>query len=126
MELKQKPPALADTDSIWTPDTRLTLGYSQEDLDPAEDTDAMPQILSSSVSYRIAVGPQQERKAFMIRTIRPIASPDPGLKHVGKANGFSPHAGVSCEEELIDFCRDQIASFKVPRYIRFLEARYFT
>ncbi|CAA0121136.1 Uncharacterised protein [Halioglobus japonicus] len=27
------------------------------DLDPAEDTDAMPQILGSSVSYRIAVGP---------------------------------------------------------------------
>ena len=31
------------------------------DLDPAEDTDAMPQILGSSVSYRIAVGPQQGR-----------------------------------------------------------------
>ena len=29
------------------------------DLDPAEDNDAMPQILGSSISYRIAVGPQQ-------------------------------------------------------------------
>ena len=36
-----------DTESAWL------------DLDPAEDTDAMPQILGSSVSYRIAVGPQQ-------------------------------------------------------------------
>jgi len=57
----------------------------------------MPQILGSSVSYRIAVGPQQGRKALVIRTIRPIDSPDPGLERVGKANGFSLHAGVSCE-----------------------------
>ena len=35
----------------------------------------MPQVLGSSVSYRIAVGPQQERKAFMIRTIRPLDRP---------------------------------------------------
>ena len=63
----------------------------------AEDTDAMPQILGSSVSYRIAVGPQQGRKAFMIRTIRPLDRPDPGLERVARANGFSLHAGVSCE-----------------------------
>jgi hypothetical protein len=67
------------------------------DLDPAEDTDAMPQILGSSVSYRIAVGPQQRRRAFMIRTIRPLDRHDPGLERVAKANGFSLHAGVSCE-----------------------------
>ena len=36
------------------------------DLDPAEDTDAVPQILGSSVSYRVAVGPQQGHKAFMM------------------------------------------------------------
>ncbi len=57
----------------------------------------MPQILGSSVSYRVAVGPQQGRKAFMIRTIRPLDRPDPGLERVAKANGFSLHAGVSCE-----------------------------
>jgi hypothetical protein len=67
------------------------------DLDPAEDTDAMPHLLGSSVSYRIAVGPQQGRKAFMIRTIRPLDRPDPGLERLAKANGFSLHAGVSCE-----------------------------
>ena len=67
------------------------------DLATPEDTDAMPQILGSSVSYRIAVGPQQGRKAFMIRTIRPLDRPDPRLKRVAKANGFSLHAGVSCE-----------------------------
>ena len=74
-----------DTENAWL------------DLDPAEDTDAMHQILGSSVSYRIAVGPQQGRKAFMIRTIRPLDRPDPGLERVAKANGFSLHAGVSCE-----------------------------
>ncbi len=67
------------------------------ELDPADDTDAMPHLLGSSVSYRIAVGPQQGQKAFMIRTIRPLDRPDPGLERVAKANGFSLHAGVNCE-----------------------------
>jgi hypothetical protein len=57
----------------------------------------MPHILGSSVSYRIAVGPLQGRKAFMIQIIRPLDRPDPGLERVAKANGFSLHAGVSCE-----------------------------
>jgi len=33
----------------------------------------------------------------MIRTIQPLNRPDPGLERVAKANGFSLHAGVSCE-----------------------------
>ena len=33
----------------------------------------------------------------MIRTIRPLDRPDAGLERVAKANGFSLHAGVSCE-----------------------------
>jgi hypothetical protein len=74
-----------DTESAWL------------DLDPAEDTDAVPYLLGSSVSYRIAVGPQQGQKAFMIRTIRPLDRPDPRQERVAKANGFSLHAGVSCE-----------------------------
>jgi len=74
-----------DTESAWL------------ELQPADDTDAMPHLLGSSVSYRIAVGPQQGRKAFMIRTIRPLDRPDAGLERVAKANGFSLHAGVSCE-----------------------------
>jgi ribosomal protein S27E len=63
---------------------------------------ALPQILGSSISYRIAVGPQQGRKAFMIRTIRPLDRPDPRLERVAKANGFSLHAGVSCEGDQKD------------------------
>ena len=67
------------------------------ELEPADDTDGMPHIMGSSISYRVAVGPQQGRKAFMIRTIRPLDRPDPALARVAKANGFSLHAGVSCE-----------------------------
>jgi hypothetical protein len=67
------------------------------ELDPADDTDALPHIMGSSISYRVAVGPQQGQKAFMIRTIRPLDRPDPGLERVAKANGFSLHAGVGCE-----------------------------
>ena len=74
-----------DTESAWLK------------LDPTDEADAMPHILSSSVSYRIAVGPQQGRKAFMIRTLRPLDWPNPGLERVAQANGFSLHAGVSCE-----------------------------
>jgi hypothetical protein len=33
----------------------------------------------------------------MIHTIRPLDRPDAGLERVAKANGFSLHAGVSCE-----------------------------
>ncbi|WP_439106864.1 hypothetical protein [Congregibacter sp.] len=61
----------------------------------------MPQILGSSISYRIAVGPQQGRKAFMIRTIHPLDKPDPRLEPVAKANRFSLHAGVSCESRFV-------------------------
>jgi len=64
------------------------------ELEPADGTDALPQILDSSVSYRIAVAPHQGQKAFMIGTIRPLDRPDSGLERVAKANGFSLHAGV--------------------------------
>ena len=33
----------------------------------------------------------------MIRTIRPLDRPDPGLERVARANGFALHAVVSCK-----------------------------
>jgi hypothetical protein len=33
----------------------------------------------------------------MIRTLRRLDRPDPGLERVARANGFSLHAGVTCE-----------------------------
>ena len=37
------------------------------DLQPPADDDAMSHLLGSAATYRIAVGPQQGRKAFMLR-----------------------------------------------------------
>ena len=74
-----------DTESAW------------QDLPPCEDTDAMRQLIGSSVSYRIAVGPQAGRKALVLRTITALAGEEPRNERVAKANGFSLHAGVSCE-----------------------------
>ncbi len=86
-----------DTESAWL------------ELQAADDTDAIPHFLGSSVSYRIAVGPQQGCKAFVMRTIRPLNWPDPGLERAAKADGFSLYAGVSCEghqkDKLERLCR---------------------
>ena len=57
----------------------------------------MRQLLGSSVTYRIAVGPQAGRKALVLRTITALAVEDPRNERVAKAQGFSLHAGVSCE-----------------------------
>lgn len=66
-------------------------------LQPPADDDAITQLLGSSVTYRIAVGPQQGRKAFMLRTLAPWDGPDQTSECVAKVAGFSLHAGVSCE-----------------------------
>ena len=34
----------------------------------------------------------------------------------------SPGAPTATEVELIDFCKGQIAHYKIPRYLRFVEA----
>jgi hypothetical protein len=57
----------------------------------------MRQLIGSSVTYRIAVGPQAGRKALVLRTIRPLADEGPRNERVAKANGFSLHAGVIAE-----------------------------
>jgi hypothetical protein len=67
------------------------------DLPPSEDTDAMRQLIGSSVTYRIALGPQAGRKALVLRTITPLSGEDRARERVAKAHGFSLHAGVSCE-----------------------------
>ena len=58
---------------------------------------AMEQLLGSSVTYRIAVGPHQGRKVFTLQTLPESAeSFDDG---VGKVAGFSLHAGVSARAQ---------------------------
>jgi hypothetical protein len=53
----------------------------------------MDQLLSHSITYRIAVGPQQGRKVFTLQTLP--ACDDSFGDQVGKVAGFSLHAGVA-------------------------------
>jgi len=51
--------------------------------------------LGSSITYRIAVGPQQGRKVFTLPTL--AACDEPFDDGVGKTAGFSLHVGVAAE-----------------------------
>jgi len=61
-----------------------------------EDEDPMQQVIGCSVSYRIAVGPQQGRKVFTLQTI-PAWQEDDRFTQVAKESGFSLHAGVAAQ-----------------------------
>lgn len=56
----------------------------------------MQQVLGCSVSYRIAIGPQQGRKVFILHTI-PAWEDDDRFAQVAKESGFSLHAGVAVQ-----------------------------
>lgn len=58
---------------------------------------AMAQVLGSSITYRIAVGPQAGRKVFTLQTLP--ASGDPFGDGIGKVAGFSLHAGVAARAD---------------------------
>jgi hypothetical protein len=60
------------------------------------DEDPMQQVLGCSVSYRIAVGPQQGRKVFTLQTI-PTWEDDDRFAQVAQESGFSLHAGVAVQ-----------------------------
>ncbi|MCP4877721.1 MAG: hypothetical protein GY896_19880 [Gammaproteobacteria bacterium] len=55
------------------------------------DEDPMRQVLGCSVSYRIAIGPQQGRRVFTLQTI-PSWEEDDRFVQVAKASGFSLHS----------------------------------
>ena len=58
----------------------------------------MWQLIGSSVTYCIAVGPQAGRKVLMLRTITPLSGEDPRNEQVAKAFGF--HAAHPCATPL--------------------------
>ena len=58
---------------------------------------AMEQLLGSSITYRITVGPQQGRKVFTLRTLS--ACEEPFDNGVGKVAGCPLHAGVAARAE---------------------------
>jgi len=63
-------------------------------LEPAGET-GLEGVLGSSITYRIAVGPQQGRKAFCLQSLSPAASLEETSVRVAKVAGFSLHAGVA-------------------------------
>jgi len=72
------------------------------------DEDPMQQLIGCSVSYRIAVGPQQGRKVFSLQTL-PAIEEDERYAQVAKEAGFSLHAGVVAQgrerDKLEKLCR---------------------
>jgi ribosomal protein S27E len=61
----------------------------------ASDEDPSNQLLGNSITYRIAVGPQQGRKVFTLQTLPDCESDNPFVNTVGEVAGFSLHAGVA-------------------------------
>jgi ribosomal protein S27E len=64
--------------------------YLTED---AFEADALTPLQSASITYRIALGPQQGRKVYTLQTLPACEDDLPGT--VGKEAGFSLHAGVA-------------------------------
>ena len=71
--------------------------YLTPDAMDASDEDPSNQLLGSSITYRIAVGPQRGRKVFTLQTLPDCESDNPISCSVGEVAGFSLHAGVAAK-----------------------------
>jgi hypothetical protein len=78
------------------------------DLETVE-AGAMDDLIGSSITYRIAVGANQGRKAFSVQRLPAREELSPASTRVAKAAGFSLHAGVAAlgheREKLERLCR---------------------
>ena len=74
-----------------------------------EEEEPVDQLLGYSITYRIAVGPQQGRKVFTLQTLPACDSDERFADTVGNVSGFSLHAGVAIKahqrEKLERLCR---------------------
>ena len=57
----------------------------------------MQQLYGHSITYRIAIGPHQGRKVFILQSLPPLEEPKAGSSRVAKVAGFSLYAGVIAE-----------------------------
>ncbi|HDT0339718.1 TPA: IS91 family transposase [Klebsiella pneumoniae] len=77
-------------------------------LEEGED-DTLTQLHGASVTYRIAVGPQQGRKVFTLQTLPGREDKADSSSRVANHDGFSLHAGVMAEahqrDKLERLCR---------------------
>ncbi len=55
----------------------------------------MQQVHGHSITYRIAIGPQQGKKVLTLQTLFPQQNEEDRFSPVAKAGGFSLHAGVA-------------------------------
>ena len=101
-------PLLAEIKMTGTYSKNFKLARENSYLNLEGDEDPMQQVLGCSVSYRIAVGPQQGRKVFTLQTI-PAWEDDDRFAQVAKVAGFSLHAGVAAQawerQKLERLCR---------------------
>ena len=65
----------------------------------AADDDPLNQLLGSSITYRIALGPHAGCKVFTLQTLPACEPEDPFGDRVGKVAGFSLHAGVAARAD---------------------------
>ena len=68
--------------------------YLTQEAVVVADEDPSSHLLGSSITYRIAVGPQQGRKVMTLQTI-PDCGDGPFTTRVANVAGFSLHAGVA-------------------------------
>ena len=66
------------------------------DLIPEED-DAMHGIISASITYRLAFGPNAGRKALTLQAVPVSENQTKTSVLVSKQSSFSLHAGVACK-----------------------------
>jgi hypothetical protein len=61
---------------------------------PGKDS-ALEGLFAHSITYRIAAGPNEGRKAFTRQTVAPMLTAPAGDERLAKHSGFSLHAGVA-------------------------------
>jgi ribosomal protein S27E len=61
-------------------------------LEPGDTADAFTDLQGHSITYRIAMGPHQGRKAFMLQSLSPSSASE-STDRLAQASGFSLHAG---------------------------------
>jgi hypothetical protein len=66
-------------------------------LEGEGEESALSNLQAAATSYRIGLGPRRGKKVLTLRTVE--AEPGGESSHCIQANGFSLHAGVSCEAD---------------------------
>jgi ribosomal protein S27E len=107
--LPVKPPTTQDLDYIThTIAKRVSrylerAGYLYRDAESEyldlmfEEDDAMHGIISASITYRLAFGPNAGRKALTLQAVPASDTRQQSNELVSKQSGFSLHAGVACK-----------------------------